>query len=197
MSFQFHDLDEVTRGFMLDEFDSDVQDGNLYLSGYFSATGRQRYPDMCRQALETGTDGTLAAALRTPGMFEKYHQRRKPKGGYTTAAVPHTAPETAAEGEFNRFYLRGLCLRVLSEGGEQIQIYRARESGAPRSASMAMIGNVLDAQTLLDDLRQSIGVDTALGLPPGPNSGLSGRIPLGSCPRPDEHAPLVRCAKTP
>jgi hypothetical protein len=180
MPFQFEDLDAVTRGFMVDEFDSDVQDGNLYLSGHFSVAGRERYPDLCRQALESGTDGTLAAALRKPGMFERQYQRRKPKGGYTTAAVPHTAPETVAEGEFNRFYLRGLCLRVLSEGGEQIQVYRARESAAPRRASMAMTGNVLDAQTLLHDLRQSIGVDTALGLPPGPNSGLSGRIPLGS-----------------
>jgi hypothetical protein len=30
---------------------------------------------------------------------------------------------------------------------------------------------------LLDDLRTNVGVDTALGLPAGPNSGLSAMIP--------------------
>jgi hypothetical protein len=39
-----------------------------------------------------------------------------------------------------------------------------------------MIGRRLNAQALLGDLRKHVGVDTALGLPPGPNSGLSGRL---------------------
>src|SRR6266851_5569734 len=34
-----------------------------------------------------------------------------------------------------------------------------------------------DPKALLTDLRSNPGVDTALGLPPGPNSGLSARLP--------------------
>jgi hypothetical protein len=40
------------------------------------------------------------------------------------------------------------------------------------------INTKISAKLLLDDLRNSSqGVDTALGLPPGPNSGLSAKLP--------------------
>jgi len=46
----------------------------------------------------------------------------------------------------------------------------------PRPQSEALIGSTVDSQKLLLDLRQSIGVEPALGVPPGPNSGLSIKI---------------------
>lgn len=52
-------------------------------------------------------------------------------------------------------------------------VYRAKEVANPRAESMALIGRSLPVTQLLDDLRVNIGTDTALGLPPGPNSGLS------------------------
>lgn len=89
--------------------------------------------------------------------------------------VPVTAPWTFAEGEFNRFYLRGLCLRAIDEG-KSIEVYRAKAVVAPRPESTALIGARLNPHTLLADLRIHLAVDTALGLPAGPNSGLSGRL---------------------
>jgi hypothetical protein len=91
--------------------------------------------------------------------------------------VPATAPETLAEGEFNRFYIRGLCVRALAEGITELVIYRAKQVENPRSESTAKIGLKISAQALLTDLRANPGVDTALGLPPGPNSGLSVKLP--------------------
>jgi hypothetical protein len=102
-------------------------------------------------------------------------QRRKPKGGFTTAQVPYTAPDTLAEGEFNRFYARGLCVHVLASGGTEVEVYRGKEVQNPRPESQAMIGRRLPAQNLLDDLRTAQGVEPALGLPRGPNSGLTVR----------------------
>lgn len=64
---------------------------------------------------------------------------------------------------------------MLGFGGTELEIYRAGYSRSPRSESEAMIGRRIDAQALLEDLRAHAGVDTALGLPPGPNSGLSAR----------------------
>lgn len=58
----------------------------------------------------------------------------------------------------------------------EIEVYRAKEVATPRSESIALIGRRLSVSALLGDLRVSVGVDTALGLPPGPNSGLSGRL---------------------
>jgi len=40
-----------------------------------------------------------------------------------------------------------------------------------------MIGKRKSAKTLLEELRKSQGVDPALGLPPGPNSDLTVRLP--------------------
>jgi len=54
-----------------------------------------------------------------------------------------------------------------------VTIYRARESTSARSASVALIGTTPYAAALLEDLRTHIGMDTALHLPPGPNSGVS------------------------
>lgn len=102
-------------------------------------------------------------------------QRRKPKGGFTTARVPFNAHETLAEGEFNRFYARGLCACVLAEGGSEVEVYRGKIVTSPRPESEAMIGQHLSAQQLLEDLRTAQGVEPALGLPPGPNSGLTVR----------------------
>lgn len=176
MGLTLEDLVDTTRQYMLAEFERDLTRGSLYYSKWFSGQGKRDYPELCRLAILTGSDETLAAALSSPGIFVERYEKSTPKGGTTTAAVPYTAPVTFAEGEFNRFYLRGLCARLIAEGGERIEIYRARASARARTASEALIGSTLDPAELLEDLRANTGVDTALGLPPGPNSGLSGRV---------------------
>ena len=102
-------------------------------------------------------------------------EQRRTKNGYSTVKVPVTAHETLSEGEFNRFYIRALCLRAIAEESSLIY-YRAKQVANPRSETQARIGKLADAQSLLSELRINPGVDTALGLPPGPNSGLSVRL---------------------
>ncbi|HUJ31571.1 MAG TPA: hypothetical protein VLY23_09850 [Candidatus Acidoferrum sp.] len=177
MGLDLVNLDATTRAFMLQEVERDVAEDKLYYSPRLSPAGRQAYPEVLRNAVRGGTDGNLAADLRTPGLLNATEVRRKPKGGTTVAQVPITAPETLAEGEFNRFYARGLCLRATSQGADFLLVYRAKEVADPRPESVALIGKSLPAKQLLEDLRTSVGADTALGLPPGPNSGLSVRLP--------------------
>lgn len=55
-------------------------------------------------------------------------------------------------------------------------IYRAKHTYNPRLDSELMVGRLIDAANLLCDLRINIGVDTALGLSNGPNSGLSAEL---------------------
>jgi hypothetical protein len=104
-------------------------------------------------------------------------QKRTRNGGTTLAKVPITAPDTLAEGEFNRFYIRGLCRRAIEEQIPNLVIYRAKEVSNPRPESEEKIGKSISAQTLLTDLRTHLGIDTVLGLPAGPNSGLSVKLP--------------------
>jgi hypothetical protein len=176
MPLNLVNLDANTRQFMLEEIDQDIAEGKLYYSPRLSAAGKQQYPDLLRNAARSGTDESLAGELRTQGRLNATEERRKPKGGTTIAQVPVTAPETLAEGEFNRFYARGLCRRALAQQIESVVVYRAKEVVNPRAESVALIGTSLPAKQLLDDLRANIGTDTALGLPPGPNSGLSVKL---------------------
>jgi hypothetical protein len=177
MPLSLDKLDAQTRPHMVAEIKADIGAGRLYLSPRLSARGRADYPNLLRQAAEASNDSWLANELRQSGRLNEMEERRKPKGGVTMVRVPVTAPETLAEGEFNRFYVRGLCLRALASGIHELVAYRAKEVDNPRPESVARIGQQIPAQALLDDLRANPGVDTALGLPPGPNSGLSVRLP--------------------
>jgi hypothetical protein len=176
MAMNFINLDSATRRFMVEEINNDIKVGTLYESPRLSPLGTQQYPELLRTAAQDGSDDSFAAELRVPVRLNTTEQRRNPKGGMTLAKVPITAPETLAEGEFNRFYARGLCLRAMAQGIESLVVYRAKDVVNPRPESVALIGKSLPAKQLLDDLRANPGKDIPLGLPPGPNSGLSVKL---------------------
>jgi hypothetical protein len=170
-------LDDRTRQFMLEEVQQDANDGPLYLSDRLSSRGRQEWRLLLEEAVRSQNDVWLAAQLQAGGRLNATETRRKPKGGVTVARVPVTAPETLAEGEFNRFYIRGLCRRAIVDGIPALIVYRAKQVSRPRPESERRIGQNVDPQALLNDLRTNRDVDTALGVPAGPNSGLSVRLP--------------------
>ncbi len=176
MTLSLANLDQVTRQYMLDEIELDISDRKLYLSPRLSDTGRNNFPSLLKEAAQNHDDIWLAQNLRQAGIMNAVEQKRTPSGGFTTAKVPVTAPDTLAEGEFNRFYIRGLCRHAIKEGISALIIYRAKDVSSPRPMSQAKIGTSINADALLSDLRKHQGVDTALGLPAGPNSGLSVKL---------------------
>lgn len=172
MTFGFHDLDQRTRELMLTEIQHDAEQQRLDGGTRLNDVGRGAWERLLAEATEGGSEATLAAALGRPGgRFIKLTEPN-PQNPGATKQVPITAGTTLAEGEFNRFYIRAVCQRAITEGFE-IEVYRARPSNPPDSTSQAKIGTRPDPHDLLADLRTNIGVATALGLPPHPNSGLS------------------------
>lgn len=170
------DLDTETRQQMIAELDRDLAAGALYLSNRLTEQGRRAYPTLLREAFEAGDDETLANALAQPGVMAA-HETAVRRGRSYMKRVPYNAPRSLAEGEFNRFYIRALCANVISFGGDHVVVVRAKPVSAPRPESEMLVGTRIDARTLLADLRDHIGVETALGVPAGPNSGLSVRYP--------------------
>lgn len=158
---------------MVSELEHDISRNALYISPRLSGIGRESYPTLLRTALQAGSDASLANDLRLAGRLNTHEERRKPSGGTTLAKVPVTAADTLAEGEFNRFYIRALCLRAMSEPDSTLVICRVKAVSAPRPESEALIGSTISPEQLLADLRNNPGIDTALGVPPGPNSGLT------------------------
>ncbi len=177
MALRLENLDARTRQLMQRELERDVEAATLYISPRLSERGQSDWETLLRVAIEGGDDVSLADGLRSSGRLRSTEQRRKPSGGFTNADVPITAPETLAEGEFNRLYARGLCRRALEDGIPELVVYRAKDVRSPRPESEAMIGTRISAEALLDDLQTHTGVEPALGLPSGPNSGLSVRLP--------------------
>lgn len=174
MSFNFHNLDEPTRKQMLAEIDFDVQTKKLYMSKRFKPGVDAQYEALVRQAAKQHAEGWLASEIRRAGLLKTHEEATKPKGGTYTKEVPVTAADTFADGEFNRFYARGLCQRAIAEGIADVVVYRAKQVDDPRPESEALIGKRFPAAKLLQDLRANPGVETALGRP---NSGLSVRLP--------------------
>lgn len=159
---------------MLEEVKRDVNNDRLYMSARLNDNGKKIYKKLLEKAITNGDERTLAKDLLDSDCFNKFEQR-KIKGVNTQAKVPYNANEVLAAGEFNRFYIRALCLISL-ENHETLEIYRAKKVSHARSVSESMIGKEIDATKTLEDLRKNIGIDASLNLPPGPNSGLSVRF---------------------
>lgn len=175
MLLDYANLDAETRKYMAAEVQRDIENGELYLSPWLNPAGRADYPGLLLVAAQTGDDASLAAELRR-GRLNPTAERRNPKGGVVQYRVPDTAPETMA-GEFNLFYIRALCRRAIDNKIPHLVVYRARHSDKPRSDSEALIGTHIDPEDTLNDLRSSQGQAAKLGFPPGPNSGLTARLP--------------------
>jgi hypothetical protein len=184
VAFRFLHLDASTRSFMLTEVERDTSEGTLYLSPRLTDRGRRDWPDLLRRAAESGTEISLAESLRGTGRLKEVESRRtSPRRGWgwgrvVEVRVPSTAAMTLAEGEFNRFYIRGLCLRAMEAGIAEVTVYRAKHVENPRPESMYVIGRQLPVGALLDDLRRHSGEEEpSLRVPGGPNSGLSVKLP--------------------
>ena len=176
MALHYANLDENTRSFMLSEVDLDLSHEKLYMSPRLNEPGEQNYVSLLKEAIEHHDDAWLAEQLRIRGYVKEDVQRKKRGGGFTTVRVPKNAPDTLSEGEFNRYYARGLCLRVMEEGTDQVEVYPGKPVSKLRPESEAMLGERLSAEVLLKDLRESSGVEPALGLRRRTNSGLTVRI---------------------
>jgi hypothetical protein len=178
MALYFENLDDRTRQLMLDEMEYDIAQNQLHISPFLSGQGQRDYTNLLREALEDGNDETLAQNLREHRRILRTLPKRNPKGGYSISATPENAAQVLAESEFNRYYIRALARRAIEDGIQELVIYRAKPVTNPRPESEARVETTLSAEELLEDLRSHPGDEPpTLGVPSGPNSGLSVRLP--------------------
>lgn len=164
--FNFRNLDNETRDYMMEEYNFSLNNNSLYRSKSFNNKGIEIYPELLKKSIKLGDEETLTEDLK--GLFNdtEYYER---DGKRMERKVSADANTRLARGEFNRFYIRGLCARAISEGIGEVEIYRARESSQRRTESDLKIGNKVSAEKLLDDLRNNIEPKIL----PEINSGLS------------------------
>lgn len=173
MPLQYENLDPTTRRLAIAELDADIAADRFHVSERLRPGSVAEYQRLLREALRYYDDRWLEERLG--GMLVDFEMRRTPSGGETTAKLPEAAPRMLAEHDFNRYYMRGVCLRAIEEARAVVEVYRARLSLEPRPESAELEGHRLPAAELLDQLR---GRPSEAGLPPlgRPNSGLSVRL---------------------
>ena len=167
-----HLNDPGVRGLMLDELASDIANGREYEGTQLSISGSHVWFELFREAIADHDPDWLSQAIATPNYWlATYVQNRAT--GPVQAKVPSDAPTKLANGEFIHYYIRAVCLSAVSRGAVNVRVVRVRESTNPRPESLALEGSLLNAEAVLDDVRENHNSYRVLGVPPGPNSGLA------------------------
>jgi hypothetical protein len=174
MPLQYQNLDPTTRRQALAELDQDLTSGAFHTSERIRPTAIAEYQRYLHEAIRYYDDRWLEE--HASDLLVDFEHRRTRSGGQTTAKVPDMAARMLAEGDFNRYYMRGLALRAIGEGREVVEVYRARLSLEPRSESAELEGRRLSAQDVLRYLRGQLAADPAVTALGRPNSGLSVRL---------------------
>ncbi|MDQ3996897.1 MAG: hypothetical protein M3303_07735 [Gemmatimonadota bacterium] len=174
MPLQYQNLDPTTRRYALAELDQDLESNAFHLSARLRPTVAGDYQRLLRDALRYYDD--LWLEEHASDLLVEAETRHTSTGGQVTAKVPQTAARMVAEGDFNRYYMRGVAARAIDEGRQVVEVYRARLSLDPRPESAELEGQRLSARAVLDWLR-GLQSDDPAATPLGrPNSGLSVRL---------------------
>jgi len=165
-SFNFFELDGETRQHMLSELNLDIStQGSPFLGAGLTERGRTDYASLLELALTSGSEAALVDSLNEQGRV---------------VDSPVDSARKLGRTEFNRYYIRGICLRAASHGTNEVVVYRAHGSASPRSSSIALVDSVQSAPVILANIRGSQGGDPATGLG-RVNSGLSIRCGCEKC----------------
>ncbi len=173
MALTLLNLNDVIRKLMLHEVEYDAQRGKTYLSPRLNRTGQITYLAKLKHAIASQDAAWLARQLH--GYFDSMELMRSKKGT-VSSDVPQNADEIIAESEFNRFYMRALCLFAIEKEIKHLVICRANHVNNTKPASKVKVGSSIDPQKLLLDLREHAGRKTRFGLGE-PSSSLSTRLP--------------------
>jgi hypothetical protein len=129
MAMQFEELDEITARFMLQHFEAEQASADPYLGKILSPDGRAAFPDLMREAIRQRTEVVLIGQLTRPEYWNSTEPYER-KGILRERAVNvMQAAERLGMTEFNTWYVRGLAARLLDEGVESCQAYRAAYDG--------------------------------------------------------------------
>jgi hypothetical protein len=125
MAMSFEELDGSTRRFMLLEFDAEQRSTSPYRGRNLTAQGIPASISHIREALESGTEQSLTAALSSEVYWNAVETYTRSGTARTRALNFRQCAERLALTEFNTWYVRGFSRRLLEEGIGQCQVYLA------------------------------------------------------------------------
>lgn len=168
---KFKHMSSELRQYMLSEIEYDLSYSQLYISSRLTNVGRDDYPNLLKEAVNSHDENWFAVQLTQDGRLNHYEQGR----GMKPKRVPSNAHTTLAESQFNLYYMRGLCVYADSQEMSELVVCRYKDVRNPRSSSNQILGDLVSVQDALNDLRLSWEQQVLQLLKP--NSGLTLCLP--------------------
>jgi hypothetical protein len=167
--------DDKVRELMLEEVEYDIKKGKIYFSPRLNDESKEKYLELLKKSIQEGDDKSFANNILKSGCFKPVMSKKTRSGKSEMARVPNDAHFILAEGEFNRYYLRAICLKAIANNKE-LELYLSKPVESQRFEAKKLVGEIVNPTDLLNDLRENVRIDSALGLSQGPNSWLSAKI---------------------
>lgn len=174
MPLQYENLDPVTRRYALEELERDIGSGAFHASDRLRPEAVGEYKRLLNEAIRYYDDRWLEE--RAEDLVVEHEPRRTRSGGVIEAKVPSMAVRMLTEGDFNRYYMRGVSLRAIDEERGVVEVYRARLSLEARPESAELEGRRVKPAEVLSWLRGEPSDDPGAERLGRPNSGLSIRL---------------------
>src|SRR6266566_1542648 len=170
--FQFEELDDITRRWLLEEFRAEWGT-NPYKSPRLSVAGLAAFQGLMEAAILTGNEVTLTRALANR-VYWRPSERYERRGRNLARIVnPVKAAQALAVTEFNTWYVRGFSRRLIEEGEQMCEVYRADAAWQPRAECLRHDRARYDVRAIFDGHRARYwpppGNPAALSIPVGPN----------------------------
>jgi hypothetical protein len=169
MALDLRNLDDKTREFMTQELRADINAGEVYHSKFLTPQGRAQWNQVLLEAIQKHDSTWFGEKLVSDELAVSEYRMTDRNGVERRVTLE---PSSLADSEFNRYYIRGLCLRAISEGITEVITYRAK----PATNPVSDVDQHLNPRKLLIDLRANKG-ETVLDVPSNPNSGISVMLP--------------------
>ena len=174
MPLHYENLDPLTRRYALEELERDIDNGSFHASERLRPEAIGEYKRLLNEAIRYYDDRWLEE--RAEDLVVEREERRTRSGGVIEAKVPSMATRMLTEGDFNRYYMRGVTRRAIEEQRGVVEVYRARLSIEARPESAELEGRRVEPAKVLSWLRGEPSDDPGAARLGRPNSGMSIRL---------------------
>lgn len=168
----FEELDDTTRKWMREEFKTEREGENPPNSELMTDKGLSEFPRIMEEQIKNGNEVTLENALLSSIFWKPSTTRHRKGKPYEVSINPKSAARMFALTEFNILYVRGLARRLMEEGVEKCQVYRAEPAIEPRCECKMYENQIFDVKKIYDGHRAKYHPKpnpTAFSIPSGPN----------------------------
>jgi len=144
MKANFEELDEETREFMLEEFETEQNSANPFTGQLLSDTGREVFPELMKKAIVSEDEEFLVISLSK----KKYWKEKEKTIRGERKININQAAERLGFSEFNTWYVRGLARKLITEGVRKCQIYRAKKAKWEPGECSKHEGQIVDVKII-------------------------------------------------